>query len=232
MYADQKLRGKLSKYRASVAEAYLLEEFDDDTSTSDDEGSKRGKKKGKDKDKAKDKDKGKGKGKKKENGTSQSQHDEDDSSDEDESARTYNDKESNKLIAELQSTIMDLQQQLAEARRYSMQLDMAHQTSVRESKKLKNELSKRGLLSQDMAANSYQRPKPHEQSDVEDALPSVNGGDHYHNDNNNNNNDNNDDDDDEYDESGIVDVYPLPPLYPPSSSSHAPQAINDKPQKT
>jgi len=129
------LRGKLSTYHASIAEAYLLdgfEEKEDSSSSSEDHLKVQSKPK-----KKKDKSKPKSSKNKQEN------------AEEDEIKERENDEEmmkkdtiSNKVIAELRGTILDLQQQLAESRRYNMQLDSAHQTSIRESKKLKNELSK------------------------------------------------------------------------------------------
>ncbi|ETO15413.1 hypothetical protein RFI_21951 [Reticulomyxa filosa] len=217
-----KLRGKLSNYHASIAEAYLLDGFDEEKEDSSSDEPQHLKVPSVKKP-----------NKKKQQATSPSLNDKDDNDDDEdedeedeeednaiggdgsnaESGEEMTDTTTNKLISELRSTIMDLQQQLAESRRYNMQLDMAHQTSVRESKKLKNELSKH------VSNNVHDLKQKSDPATLSNHLRVIadhdddnnNNNDNYDNNNNDNYNNNNDDDDDdddddEDDNQGIVDV--------------------------
>ncbi|ETO26734.1 hypothetical protein RFI_10401 [Reticulomyxa filosa] len=111
------LRKKLSSYRASIAEAYLLDGIKEKKIESPEKRQRKG------------------------NSLKVENEDNEEDNDEDENQRF--EEETKAIIEELKGTIMDLQQQLADARRYNMRLDMAHQTSVRTSKMLQEELSKR-----------------------------------------------------------------------------------------
>ncbi|ETO23207.1 hypothetical protein RFI_13973 [Reticulomyxa filosa] len=151
MGKKKKLIEKLSNYRASIAEAYLLDGLKEDTNGNETKGNKKKKKKA---------------------NALKVPHDNDRDQNEPVEVETEaednvevdgnGDADTKAIIEGLKEAIMDLQQQLANERRYNMRLDLAHQTSVRESKMLQQELNKRSThqMSIDTGASSLAEHKP------------------------------------------------------------------------